>query len=568
MGDDERATVATLDDCRAVFRTHVAAQSGRVVDTAGDSVLAAFPSAIGAVRAAVAIQADLQSLNKDLAEDRRMRFRIGINLGDVLEKTDGTVYGDGVNIAARLESLAEPGGLTISGTTFDHIDGKLDVTFAYLGEKAVKNIAKPVRAYRASDRAEDTVPQPMAAGPEAERPSIAVLPFQNLSGDAEQEYFADGISEDLITELSRLRWLMVTARNSTFTYKGKVVDVKQIGAELGVRYVVEGSVRKGGNRVRISAQLIDATTGNHIWAERYDRELADLFDLQDEITETIVTAIQPELSTAERERARRKPPDSLDAWESYQRGFWHLYKFNPEDNVEARKYFEQAIELDPDASLPFAGLSFTHLLDVSLSFRDAREESLDHALRAAQMALANDEMDALAQFTIGRVRLFMGEIDTALTGLRTAVKLAPSFALAHYGLGHALYLAGQSNEAIDEFDEAIRLSPFDPYLWLFETIRASASITREDYLEAIEYALRATQRPTVGYWAYVALACALGHLDRIEEARSALANLQQMKPDFSMEYLEDYLRFANVARVDLIFDGLRKAGLTGPNDAG
>ena len=260
MGDDERATVATLDAYRDVFRSHVAAKRGRVVDTAGDSVLAVFPSTIGAVRAALAIQADLKPRNEALPKHRRMRFRIGVNLGDVIEKTDGTVYGDGVNIAARLEALAEPGGVTISGTTYDQVDGKLDTGFEYLGEKEVKNIARPVRAYRAEMGAIEAIPQPTTK--EAARPSIAVLAFENLSGDPDQEYFADGITEDLITELSRLRWLQVTARNSSFSYKGQSPDIREVGREVGVRYVVEGSVRKGGERVRITAQLICSAPGS------------------------------------------------------------------------------------------------------------------------------------------------------------------------------------------------------------------------------------------------------------------------------------------------------------------
>lgn len=388
MGDDERATVATLDEYRAVFREHVAEQGGRVVDTAGDSVLAAFPSTIGAVRAAAAVQDELKTRNAQLSEDRRMRFRIGVNLGDVIEKADGTVYGDGVNIAARLESLAEPGGLTISGTTFDQVDGKLDLGFKYLGEKEVKNIAKPVRVYRAELDANETQLRPSGATSEAERPSIAVLAFENLSGDPEQEYFADGIAEDLITALSRIRWLFVIARNSTFAYKGRSPDIRRVGKELGVRYVVEGSVRKGGERVRITAQLVDAATGKHIWAERYDRDLSDIFALQDEITETLVAALQVEVGEFERERAHRKPPESLDAWESYQRGMWHLWKMNAKDLAEACRLFQRAGDLDPNFAQAFAALGYTLYAQVALSHAVSPLENLDQALRFANKAIA------------------------------------------------------------------------------------------------------------------------------------------------------------------------------------
>ena len=480
---------------------------------------AVFPSAIGAVRAALAIQADLRSLNTDLADDRRMRFRIGVNLGDVIEKADGTVYGDGVNIAARLESLAEPGGLTISGTTFDHVDGRLDVPFDTLGEKAVKNIAKPVRAYRAGLSAENAGPQPMAAGPETERPSIAVLPFQNLSGDAEQEYFADGIAEDLITALSRIRWLFVTARNSTFTYKGQAVDVKQVGRDMGVRYVVEGSVRRGGDRVRITAQLIDATTGNHVWAQRYDRELADFFDLQDEITETIAGAIEPELGAFERERARGRPPENLGAWEHAQRGFGHLWQFDKGENAQAKHMFQRALELDP-------GLGPAHT-------------------------------------ALGRAFVHLGDMDAGVAQLETAVNLNPSFALAHYGLGQAYLYLVRAEESAAAIDTAIRLSPHDPYMWLWEISRAAALSLTGDYAEALVWARRAVQRPTSGFFAVMWVAVALGRLGRHEEARAAVKRLLAMKPDFSIAWLKQYLHFAQQSYIDHIVADLQTAGLDG-----
>ncbi len=387
MQDDERATVETLDEYRAVFREHVPAQGGRVVDTAGDSVLASFPSAIGAVRAAIRIQDELESRNRNLTEDRRMRFRIGVNLGDVIEKDDGTVYGDGVNIAARLEALAEPGGISVSGSVYDSVEGKIDVSLEFAGEHEVKNVARPLRAYRVvTESAKPTATEAPLALPD--KPSIAVLPFNNLSDDTDQEYFADGIAEDLITELSRLRWLLVTARNSTFSYKGQSPDVREVGHDLGVRYVVEGSVRKGGERVRITAQLIDAATGNHIWAERYDRDLADTFALQDEITETLVATLQGEVGEFERERAHRKPPESLDAWDSYQRGMWHLWRFNATDLAEARRLFQRAADQDPNFAQAFAALGYTLYVQVVQSHADSPLETLDQALRFANQAIA------------------------------------------------------------------------------------------------------------------------------------------------------------------------------------
>ncbi|MDP6952574.1 MAG: adenylate/guanylate cyclase domain-containing protein, partial [Alphaproteobacteria bacterium] len=331
MGDDEAATVAALNAARGVFKRHIAAQGGRVIDTAGDSVLAVFDSVVQSVGCALAVQSELAEANAARPENRRMAFRIGINLGDVIAQDDGTIYGDGVNIAARLESLANPGGIALSGSAFDQVEGKLDVDFAFLGEKDVKNIARKVRVYQAALGESVAVPQRS----ETTSPSIAVLPFDNLGGDGDQDYFADGICEDLITELSRLRWLAVTARNSSFTYKGKSVDVTQVGRELGVRYIVEGSVRRGGNRLRITAQLIDAASGNHVWAERYDRDFSDIFALQDEITETLVAALVREVGVVEQDRAHRKPPESLDAWETFQRGMWHCWKMTPDSVHQA-----------------------------------------------------------------------------------------------------------------------------------------------------------------------------------------------------------------------------------------
>jgi adenylate cyclase len=566
MGADEVATVATLDACRAVFRSHVDAESGRVVDTAGDSVLAVFPSAIGAVRAAIAIQDELGLCNEALAEARRMRFRIGVNLGDVIEKADGTVYGDGVNIAARLESLAEPGGLTISGTTFDHVDGKLDVGFAYLGERQVKNITRPMRVYKVGAGA----PSEPAAAP-AERPSIAVLAFENLSGDAEQEYFADGIAEDLITELSRLRWLQVTARNSTFTYKGQAVDVRQVGRDLGVRYVVEGSVRKGGERVRITAQLIDTSTGNHIWAERYDRDLSDIFALQDEISETLVATLQGEVGEFERERAHRKPPESLDAWETYQRGLWHLWRLDAVDMAEARRLFERAGDLDPNFAQAFAALGYTLFLEVTNHYASSPLEKLDQASRLANQAVALDDKEAMAHFTLGRVQTLRGEYDAAIAELRTAVEFNPSLALAHNGLGYALGLAGQVEAAISALDTAIRLSPRDPFVTAFFGVRAGVRLLTGDYEAAVEDARRALRRSADSIWHQSVLASALALDGRREEARIALQNLLEVKPDFSPhEALAAFSPFNPEAlrpRFKTWCDGLRMAGLDIPDEA-
>ena len=566
MGDDERATVATLDTYRAVFRDQVSAENGRVVDTAGDSVLAVFPSTIGAVRAALAVQNDLRPRNEDLPEHRRMRFRIGINLGDVIEKRDGTVYGDGVNIAARLESLAEPGGVTISGTTFDQVDGKLDVSFEYLGEKEVKNIARPVRAYRAGLGAAESKPRP--ANMEAERPSIAVLAFENLSGDSDQEYFADGIAEDLITELSRLRWLQVTARNSSFSYKGQSPDIRDVGRDLDVRYVVEGSVRKGGERVRITAQLIDTATGNHIWAEHYDRDLSDIFALQDEITETLVARLQTELGEFERERAHRKPPENLDAWEFYQRGLWHLWLYSAKDLVEACRLFQRATDLDTNFAQAFAALGYALFAEVGLSYADSPIEKLDQALRIANKAVALDNKEAMAHFALSRVQMLRGDYDGAIANSRTAIDLNPSLALAHFGLGVTLWLSGQFEEAISKCDTAIRLSPRDPTAFAFYTIRAWARFSLGDYEAAIIDSRRAIRLPAAQLWPHSILVSALSLLGRRDEAKIALDDMLEINPDFTpddvMAAFSPLKPKALRPLLETWTDGLRKAGLDIP----
>ena len=568
METDERATVATLDAYRAVFQEHVTAYGGRIVDTAGDSVLAIFPSAIGAVAAAKDIQEDLGTRNEALPEQQRMRFRLGVNLGDVIEKDDGSIYGSGVNVAARLESLAEPGGICLSGKVVEEVEGKSDCGFEDIGEHEVKNIARPVRAFHLTD-----TKAPVAASGETlalpDKPSIAVLAFDNLSGDPEQEYFADGIAEDLITALSRLRWLFVTARNSTFAYKGQSPDIRRVGQELGVRYVLEGSVRRSGARVRVSAQLIDATTGNHVWAERYDRELADLFDLQDEITETIAAAIEPEIGEIERDRARRKPPDNLDAWESYQRGLWHFYQFTGDENRRARELFGRALEFDPGFAPVHASLAYSHLLDVSLGWGDNPGKSLGHAHLKAQKAVALDDKDSFAHTMLGRFYVVTGDLNAATDEFGAAIGLNPSFALAHYGLGQAMMGLGQPDVGITEIDSAERLSPHDPFVWLFDVNRSLACFSKPDYEAALRHAEKAKRRGAQsGFWPDTEAAAALAQLGRHEEATRALRSARAHQPKLSMLFVRRALPFKRQEPFENFFDGLRKAGLDIPDEPG
>jgi TolB-like protein/Flp pilus assembly protein TadD len=497
-----------------------------------------------------------------------MHFRIGINLGDVIMRTDNTVYGDGVNIAARLESLAQPGGITVSGTVFDHVENKLPVRFEFTGKQTVKNITKPVRAYRVilenAPSSSTGADQPLTL---PDKPSIAVLPFDNLSGDADQDYFADGIAEDLITALSRIRWMFVTARNSTFAYKGQSPDVRQVGKELGVRYLLEGSVRKEGTRVRVSAQLIDANTGNHIWAERYDRELVDLFDLQDELTDAIAAAIEPAIGEAERDRAIRKPPVNLDTWESYQRGLWHMYQFSEHDNAVAQKFFSHAISLDAQFAPPYGALAYTLFIEVILEYAQSREDTIATAVARGREGVAVDDKEPMCHFGLGRALMMIDDYEAALAELQIAADLNPNFALAHLGLGTVHNAMGSSHDSIKSLDTAIRLSPHDPILWTMENARAIAKIELGDYEQALADARLACRHPNTGFHSYLSLASALANMNRTKEARVALDNVYKIKPEFSWRTVVATASYSRIADPGSNFViGLRQAGLDVPDE--
>jgi TolB-like protein len=395
-----------------------------------------------------------------------------------------------------------------------------------------------------------------------DKPSVAVLPLTNLSGDPEQEYFADGITEDIITALSRNRWLSVVARNSTYAYKGRSVDVRHIASELGVDYVVEGSVRKAGDRVRIAAQLIDAASGNHIWAERYDRDLDDMFAVQDEITDTVAGSIEPELGAAESQRARRKATESLDAWDCYHLGLSHMYKFNETGNAEAQRLFRKALEIDPDFGAAHARLAYAMVISTVYFDADPTATFLDDALHVAQRAAALDDQNALAHFAVGRAHLVRREYNRAVAEFETAVELNPALAQAHCGLGDALAYAGRLEESISRFEEAVRLSPHDPYRWGFLMYGSLAHLFLKHHETAAEWAEKAVQVPNSHYWANAALVAALGHLDRRDETRAAVAELRRRKPEFTCRFAKDHLFYlTSPAQVDHYLEGLRKAGV-------
>jgi adenylate cyclase len=560
MEQDELETVRTLEAYREMITEVVRNYSGRVVDSPGDNVLAELSSVVDAVECAVEIQRELKAKNDDLPQDRRMEFRIGINLGDVIEEGE-RIYGDGVNVAARIERLAAGGGICISGTAFDQVEGKLGLEFDYLGERSVKNIKKPVRVYRAKLEGGVSDEGISLGVPLPDKPSIVVLPFDNLSGDPEQEYFVDGIVDDIITELSRFPYILVIARTTSFTFKGKSVDIRQVGRELGVRYVLEGSVRKIGDRVRITAQLIEAETGSHIWAERYDRDLEDIFIVQDEITAQVVGSIHPEVLSAEMRRARQKPTESLDVWSYAVRARFHVLRLTPEDNAEAKRLFGKALELDPNYVPALALLVYCHIGDVLFGWSEAPPQSIAEAQRLARLAASLDENDPWVQCSLGFTEFIAKNPDAAIAHYRRAIELNPNFALAHGYLSCQLGYAGEAEAAIEAGHNAISLSPRDPELFHFHVGIGTGHFIAERYEEAVAWANKViAERPETPAGRRL-LAASLAQLGRIEEARRAMEDVLSITPGLTATLLRNITHFKNPADFDRYIDSLVKAGL-------
>jgi adenylate cyclase len=542
MGVDEEGTLARLKAVRkSLADPTIAAHRGHIVKTTGDGMLVEFASAVDAIRGAVEIQRAMAKQNANVPQDQRIEFRIGIHVGDIIID-DNDIFGDGVNIAARLEGIAEPGGVCISDDARRQIRGKVDIAFADMGAQNLKNIAEPMRAWRLQiDQGPSSsfaLIEPLANKaqplPLPDRPSIAVLPFQNMSGDPEQEYFADGMVEDIITELSRIRWLFVIARNSSFTYKGQAVDVKQAGRELGVRYVLEGSVRKGGNRIRITGQLIDALTGAHLWAERYDRDLSDIFTVQDEIAASVTAVIEPALAAAEQERVLRKPPERLDAWEAYQRGLWHFHKYRPEENKTALAFFSQAIALDPNFAPGHYGYALALQWDIWHFSSRPFLEVQGTAREEAQIAVSLDDKDAMAHAVLAHMMMWGGEWEAAIAEARTAVALNPNSAIVISMLGCVLGFGGYREEALERLQQAMRASPHDPLIWLWSIWRAVLQFFSRDFVAALQ-TLRQVVRLRPSYAPpYEYIAASLAYLGQLDEAREALERV----PPQSAEQLQ------------------------------
>jgi TolB-like protein/Tfp pilus assembly protein PilF len=569
MSEDDEATVRTLTAYREELSRLIAQHRGRLVDSPGDNLLAEFASATDAVRCAVESQGLLRERNAALPPTRQMPFRMGVHLGEVMVEGE-RIYGDGVNIAARLEGLAEPGGIRISRTVHEQVGRKLELPFEDLGEHEIKNIPDPVRVYRIAQEEGDGSVPPEEAMPGlkdltvpgfAGRPAIAVLPFENMSKDPDQEYFADGLAEDLITRLSSWRWFPVIARNSSFVYKGQAVDARRVSQELGVRYFVEGSVRKAGSRVRVTAQLIDATTGHHVWAERYDRELEDIFAVQDEITEAIVASLNPELRQFEMERAVRREPRNLDAWDCAQRGWWHLFKPGRENKRKALALYEKAIELDPRSVWAHYGFAMTHYNDILDLTAESRERSAEEVVRAARRCIEIDDQDPLGHVALGAAHSLTGQRDEMLTELELAIQLNPSLSTGHYFLGNYLAWNGRSEEALTNLEKAMRLNPKDPMIWVPFHGTAMAHFAAGRYAEAADWAQRSLRRRPDGSIAPLIFAASLSQLDRLEEARAALGTAYEGRRTPALSAVRRNVEFAAPAVAERFLDGLRRAGL-------
>lgn len=600
MEDNEEATIQALNTYRDSMSTLIQQHGGRVVDMTGDNLMAEFASVVDAVKCAVETQKEIDERNADLPENRRMLFRIGVNLGDVVEEGD-RIYGDGVNIAARLEGLAEGGGICISGTAYDQLKNKLELGYEYLGEHSVKNITAPVRVYKVlmepeaagkligekrktkrwmavavavvlliglagwylyiqqTKRIEPASVEKMAH-PLPDKPSIAVLPFVNLSGDSGQEYFSDGITEHIITSLSKVPYIFVIARNSTFAYKGKPIKIQQIAEELAVRYVLEGSIQRSDDRVRITVQLIDATTGHHLWADNYDRQVKDIFALQDEIAMKIMAELQVELSAADLGRISSIKTTNLKAYEKYLKGSEHLFHRTEADTLEARRLAQEAINIDSEYAGAYLLLGWTHLDDIWFNRTKDRAKSLQTAEELAQKAIDLSGQDADTHRLLSSVFLLGNQHEKAIIEAQKAVELSPNSANCNFWYGLTLRYADRNDEAILFLEKAIRLNPIAPLNYLNNL--AFAYAFSEQYEKAIPLWNSAIKRNPDYLFAYWGLTYAYQMSGNETKAREAAAEVLRIKPDFSVaQDAEKTNPIKNVERKKRLAEALRKAGL-------
>jgi TolB-like protein/class 3 adenylate cyclase len=668
---DEAGTLQRLKEVHSdVVAPSIGRHGGRIVKLIGDGTLAEFSSVVDALQCAVEIQRQLTSRNASVAQTRRLQLRIGLHLGDIIVEGND-IYGDGVNVASRLESLAEPGGIVLSKQVYDHIGANVQVRLVSLGEQSVKNISRPIQAYRVDlgsdlddthlirfrdfeldtahfelrekgervpiepqvfdllvllarnanrtvtkdeifseiwgDRvvsesalssqikaarravgddgaAQHTIatvhgrglrfiapitsaqPIAIASGETARsasaRPTAAVLPFTNLNADSSEDYLADGIAEDITTALAKNRWLTVIARNPAFAFRGSKEGIRSIGQKLGADYVITGSVRKAGSRFRITVQVVDAASEQSVWSERFDRDTADIFELQDDISHNVASRIEAELGLAEQKKAERRPRKNLGAWDLYQLGVSEFYKFTSEANHLCQEYLRRAIELDPGLASAHSRLAYAIVL--SMVYFDAPPDGkrMDEALFAAQRAIELDDQDANSFFTLGRVHLARREYDKAIEALQYAIGLNPALAVTYCGLGDSYAYEGRLDEAISQFEIAIQLSPHDPFRWAFYSYRSLAHLFRGEYADAAAWARRSIQLPKALYWAHAHLVSALGHIGDEGQLPPALADLNRVKPEFSVRFAHEHLFYLKrPEQIDMYLEGLRKAGV-------
>jgi adenylate cyclase len=557
-GDDEEGTVARLRAIRhEVIDPIIDAHHGRVVKRTGDGTLVEFASVVDALRTAMEVQRGMTPRNTVLPPEKRIEFRIGIHVGDVMVE-DEDLLGDAVNIAARLEGIADQGGISVSEDAWRQVKDKVAVRFIDRGAQTLKNVKQPVRVFAVAP-APEAVAQSALMVPE--KPSIAVLPFENMSRDPEQDYFADGIVEELITGLSRLRWLYVAARTSSFQFRGQALDIRNIATRLGVRYILEGSVRKGGDRIRITGQLIDATSGSHLWADRYDGQLNDIFDLQDKITASVVGAIEPSLLSAEIDRAAHKRPENLNAYDYYLRALQHQYSGTRESSAEAVRLLEAGLALDPNFAPACALAAHFHFERVVSTWTDTPGDEAKRAIQLARRALDNSKDDPRSLSISGFVLATLAhEVEAGAAVLERAVQLNPSSALILSFSGYAATLTGEQQKALDRCLAALRLSPSDPLAYRFLTGAGIASLLLGDFGAAVGYCDQARLRQEWGP-SFRILAAAHAQLGHTEKASAALARYVELDPKATISHLRRLLPYRDAGQAERLWEGLRKAGL-------
>jgi adenylate cyclase len=558
MSDDEIFTIETLKAFKHFMSNLISQHSGRVVDSPGDNLLAEFSSAVNAVECAVEVQKKLQKENARFVEDKRLEFRIGVNIGDVVHDGD-RIFGDGVNVAARIEGIAAPGGVCISRNTYNHVKGKLELGFEFLGEYEVKNITEPISVYKVLIDSESQKPLVDELPELPDKPSIAVLPFDNMSGDSSQEYFSDGLTEQIINGLCKIPNLFVIARNSSFAYKGKSINVQQVGKELGVRYILEGSVQKAGDRVRITAQLIDLTTGYHIWSENYDRELSDIFALQDEVTLKIIDIMQIKLTMGEQARLWAGMTTKIQAYDMFMRGNEYLFRGNQKDIKQARHFYKEAINIDKGFALAYALLCSTHVYEIAFGWSKSPIKSFEDAEKSAEMAHAlNDSLD-MTHGSFGMIYLFKRQHNEAIKSAERAIELNPNGADVHVVMAQVLFYSGKSDKAILILERAFRLNPI-PSSFYYSTMGQAYRVNGQ-YENAIEIAKKSLNISPDQLTPFLTLAASYSLLNRTEEAVQAVQEAIRIDPTISLEYLANTLPYKNQEELDKFINALRKAGL-------